>query len=90
MFVVNVRHMVASGCLVLERMATGVGAAARREAARHTGVLAALVDLARRWPVERDADCHASCRSALRSLTRDSGNLQDAARAAGADAGWLV
>lgn len=80
--------VVTSTCQVLERMATGVGAASRREAAK--GVLPLLIQMCRRWTEAAEPLCHASCRAALRSLTRDAPHLHEVALAAGADSGWLL
>ena len=75
-------------CRVLERLATGVAAAARREAAADAGVLPVLCSATRRW--DHDEATGAACRAALRSLTRDAAALQDIARAAGAEPRWLI
>lgn len=79
---------VAACGLLLQHLATGVGAAARRAAAMEAGVLPAVAAVARRW----DGDCAAilACRAAVRSLTRDSAALQSAARTQGVPAQWLL
>mgnify|MGYP002631675418 CR=1 FL=1 len=80
--------VVVASCRALERMAVGVGAAARRDAAAEAGALPTLVSAVRRWVADESAS--AACRAALRSLTRDSGRLQEAAVRAGADLQWLL
>lgn len=80
--------MVTACCHALAHVATGVGAAQRRELATSAGALAVLVAQIQSW--EEGGPTRAACCTALRSLTRDSVRLQDAARAAGAEAGWLL
>ena len=80
--------LAAASCRALEHVATGVGAAARREAAFDAGAFPALVALMSHW--REDEGTMIACRAALRSLTRDSPTLQDAARSAGAETAWLL
>lgn len=82
---------VAAACQAFAALATGLGAASRRQAAADEGAFAVLVGLCARWPGEGvEETCGAACRSALRSLTRDSAKLQEKARADGAEAQWLL
>lgn len=81
-------HLVAACSRALEHVATGRDAAARRKAAADAGALVALVHATQRWELEEATA--AACLAALRSLTRDCPALQDAARASGARAQWLV
>lgn len=76
-----------STCRALEHVATGVGAASRRDAAAEAGALPALVRAICHW--RGDEDTRAACCAALRSLTRDSADLQEAARRIGCEADWL-
>ena len=80
--------LVLSSCRALEHMATGRDAASRREAAATAGSLPALVTAMRRWGEEEAT--RAACSAALRSLTRDSVGLQEAATKAGAEPQWLL
>ena len=80
--------LATASCRALEHVATGVRAAERREAACGIGAFPALVATMHRWQAEPTA-CIA-CRAALRSLTRDSPMLQDAARGAGVESAWLL
>ena len=77
---------VAVCCRALEHLATGVGAATRRNTAVDAGALTAVVDALRSSDGSDGPGTCMTCLAALRSLTRDSGRLQDAARDAGAEA----
>lgn len=67
--------VVSSCCRALEHVATGIGAASRRDAAADAGVLPALVSAIRLH--SNDQDTRDVCCAALRSLTRDSVGLQE-------------
>ncbi len=83
--------VVTAACRVLERMAVGLNAAVRREAAARAGALALMVRLNHQWDQVPDNEMTiAATRAALRSLTRDSAGLHQIALAAGAEPRWLL
>uniref|UniRef100_A0A7S0PYS6 Uncharacterized protein n=1 Tax=Coccolithus braarudii TaxID=221442 RepID=A0A7S0PYS6_9EUKA len=92
-------------CAALEAMCTGVGAASRRERAREAGVITSLMaELRSSRNAEKapgsssggggstlfPSDVTMACCAALRSITRDSMQLQQAALDEGASVQWLV
>ena len=89
---VHPQHLT-QACAAVEGLCTGKGAAARRELAIAAGWLELLVaacgeaDVGPKAEAERTR--HAA-RAALRSITRDSLHLQQAALDAGAEREWLI
>eukprot|EP00965_Chrysotila_dentata_P200554 6180044-Pleurochrysis_carterae.AAC.1 len=79
----SMSRLVASACRTLERACTGKGAARRRDQAVDAGAIPLLVRMVREKDVHDEA-VSASSLAALRSITRDSLRIQEAALAAGA------
>ena len=88
-----------AACAAMCALCTGVGAAARRNLARGAGAVEVLVALIHSCEkdeappvatVKTRSQLEAACRGALRSITRDSMHLQQAALDAGAHPQWLV
>ena len=99
---VGAPRVMRSVCMALEHLMTGKGAAGRRECAVEARLLPLLIEAAHRHQdhvgsQEQDqAGQHepdptlARTRAALRSITRDSMKLQQAALDLGAERSWLL